>query len=123
MSASATSFSTMPVAPWAKVLRNLLYEISEAIELSNIQRMKGSSTNISTPLTRCRIDTQPAAGSRYVGRSVKALMLRNSGRFLASSVVMFWFLSGRACAGGKGGKKVRTTQNSIARQHLDTGVP
>src|SRR5205085_12420387 len=80
--------------------RNLLYETSEDTELSKIQRMKGSSTNISTPLMRCRMETQPGAGSRYFGRSVKALMLRNSGRFLASSVMGSFF----RCRGGRCGQ-------------------
>ena len=33
--------------------------------MSNIQIMNGSSRNISAPLMRCRIETQPAGGSRY----------------------------------------------------------
>ena len=47
-----------------KAALKLANEISEETEVSNIQMMNGSSTNISTPLTRCRMDTQPAAGRR-----------------------------------------------------------
>jgi len=39
-------------------------ESSDESEVSNIQTMKGSSRNISKPLMRCRIETQPAAGRR-----------------------------------------------------------
>ena len=42
------------------------YEASELTLASNIQITNGSSTNISAPLTRCRIDTMPAGGSRYL---------------------------------------------------------
>jgi hypothetical protein len=66
--------------PTPKALVNLLNEISEEMEVSNIQMMKGIKTNIRTPLMRCRIDTHPAGGRRYVGRSFSALILRNSGR-------------------------------------------
>ena len=37
---------------------------------SNIQIANGSSRNIAAPLMRCRIETQPAGGSRYDARSV-----------------------------------------------------
>ncbi len=47
-----------------KAALKLANEISEDTEVSNIQMMKGSSRNISTPLTRCRIETMPAGGSR-----------------------------------------------------------
>ena len=39
-------------------------EISDVRLLSNIQMMKGMSTNIKIPLTRCRMETMPAGGSR-----------------------------------------------------------
>ncbi len=50
--------------PAMKALVKRSYEISVVRLTSNIQITNGSSTNISTPLTRCRIDTQPAGGSR-----------------------------------------------------------
>src|SRR5512140_1454109 len=92
--------------PAANAERNLANESSDESDVSNSQMMKGISANISTPLTRCRIETMPAAGSRYEGRSLKALMLRNSGRFLASSGIDVTFCVGRhapglACASAK----------------------
>ena len=41
------------------------YDKLEVSEASSSHTMNGSSTNISRPLTRCRIDThpQPAAGN------------------------------------------------------------
>ncbi len=50
--------------PATKTLVKVSYEISELTLLSNIQTTKGSSRNSSAPLTRCRIDTMPAVGSR-----------------------------------------------------------
>jgi hypothetical protein len=47
-----------------KAALNRANEYSDDSEVSNIQMMNGSSRNISTPLTRCRIDTMPAGGSR-----------------------------------------------------------
>ena len=49
--------------------------------LSNSQITKGSSTNISKPLTRCMIETIPAGGSRYLMICV-TWMLRISGRLV-----------------------------------------
>ena len=74
--------------PTLKALVKREKEISEEMEVSNIQMMKGMSANIITPLTRCKMDTQPAAGSLYVGRSVKALIFLNSGRCLAGVVAV-----------------------------------
>jgi hypothetical protein len=79
---------------------NRANEISDDKEVSNIQMMKGISTNIMAPLTLCNMETQPAGGKRYVVRSVKALMFRNSGRFLASSV-MRWSFEGLLVLGGQ----------------------
>ena len=50
--------------PTLNAAENLAKEISEVIELSNSQMIKGIRMNINRPLTRCRIDTQPAAGRR-----------------------------------------------------------
>ena len=50
--------------PALKAAVKLAKEISEETEVSNIQMMNGSSRNISTPLTRCRIETKPAGGRR-----------------------------------------------------------
>ena len=82
MMANATSLKNQPGTkpmPTLKAAAKDAKEISEVMELSNIQMMKGMSTNIKAPLTRCKIDTQPAAGNRYVGKSLMALILRNSG--------------------------------------------
>src|SRR3954452_2177787 len=111
MRARHTSLSTIPVPP-ENAPRSRFEEISEDTDVSKIHRIRGSSTNISTPLMRCRMDTQPAAGSRYLGRSLKALMLRNSGRCLASSVMGSFFLGGES--------RGRTTQNSIATKQSAT---
>src|SRR6478609_4762925 len=72
--------------PLLKAALKRANEYSEEIEVSNIQMMNGSSTNIRTPLTRWRMETQPGAGRRYVGRSRRALMFRNSGRFWATGM-------------------------------------
>ena len=64
---SATSLTNQPgtkPTPMAKTLVKRAKEISEEIEVSNIQMMKGISRNIKAPLTRCKIDTMPATGSR-----------------------------------------------------------
>src|SRR6188472_821890 len=53
---------------------NCVYETSEVRLVSNIQMMNGSSTNISRPLTRCRMDTQPARGSRYWVASIRRIV-------------------------------------------------
>src|SRR5688500_13729422 len=50
--------------PLLKAARKRAKDSSEETEVSNIQMMNGISTNISTPLMRCRIDTQPGAGKR-----------------------------------------------------------
>jgi hypothetical protein len=42
---------------------NLVNEISEDTEVSNSQMIKGSSKNMIAPLTLCKIETHPAAGS------------------------------------------------------------
>src|SRR3954464_12243725 len=89
--------------PLLKAALKRANEYSEEIEVSNIQMMNGISTNIRTPLTRWRMETQPGAGRRYVGRSRNALMLRNSGRFLASSVISR-ISFGRECGRGKASK-------------------
>ncbi len=51
-------------APAVKTLAKRSKEISLVRLVSNSQITKGSSRNISAPLTRCRIDTMPAGGSR-----------------------------------------------------------
>ena len=38
--------------------------ISEDTDVSNSQTIRGNNRNISRPLTRCRIETQPAGGRR-----------------------------------------------------------
>ena len=43
---------------------NFSNEISEEIDVSSIQMMKGINTNMMTPLARCRMDTQAAGGMR-----------------------------------------------------------
>src|SRR5947208_2153508 len=81
--ASATSLMNQPgrkPAPTLNTDLNLANEISLVSEVSNIQMMKGINRNRMKPLIRCRIDTQPAGGRRYEGRSVMALMFLNSGR-------------------------------------------
>ena len=50
--------------PELKADVNLPNEISEEIEVSNIQMMNGISRNIRTPLIRCKMETMPAAGRR-----------------------------------------------------------
>ena len=50
-------------APVVKTLAKRSKEISLVRLLSKSQMTKGSSRNISAPLTRCRIDTMPAGGS------------------------------------------------------------
>jgi len=50
--------------PTLKAAANAAKENSDEMELSNIQMMKGINTNISAPLTRCKMETQPAAGKR-----------------------------------------------------------
>ena len=50
--------------PTLKANLNLANEISDETEVSNIQMMKGSNKNINAPLTRCKMDTQPAGGRR-----------------------------------------------------------
>jgi hypothetical protein len=50
--------------PTVKALLNLAKEISDEIDVSNIQMMNGINKNISAPLTRCKIDTIPATGKR-----------------------------------------------------------
>ena len=67
MSASTTSLMKNPGkihSPLPKAALNFANEISEEIDLSNIQMMNGISTNIRTPLTRCRMETMPAGGKR-----------------------------------------------------------
>jgi hypothetical protein len=51
-------------SPTLNAARNLAKESSEDNEVSNIQMMNGISRNMRTPLTRCRMETHPAAGSR-----------------------------------------------------------
>ena len=48
-----------------KALAKTSKDISEVTLWSKSQITKGSSRNISAPLTRCRMDTTPAGGSRY----------------------------------------------------------
>jgi hypothetical protein len=50
--------------PILNTAENLAKEISDDTEKSNIQIMNGSKINIRAPLTRCRMETQPAAGKR-----------------------------------------------------------
>ena len=67
MMASATNFMNQPgmkPMPTLKAAANAAKENSDEMELSNIQMMKGINTNISAPLTRCKMETQPAAGKR-----------------------------------------------------------
>ena len=40
------------------------YESSEDTDVSKSQTISGNNTNINPPLALCRIDTQPAGGSR-----------------------------------------------------------
>ena len=75
ISASATSFHIKPGKPSMPTLNaalNLAKEISDDSEVSNIQIMKGISKDMMAPLMRCKMDTMPARGKRYVGRSLKA---------------------------------------------------
>jgi hypothetical protein len=65
--AKATNFMNQPGTkpmPTLKAAAKLANEISEVIDESNIQMMKGINKNINAPLTRCKMDTQPAAGKR-----------------------------------------------------------
>jgi hypothetical protein len=50
--------------PIVKALLNLAKEISEEMDVSNIQMMNGSRMNMMAPLTRCKMETHPAGGSR-----------------------------------------------------------
>ena len=68
-----------------KAALNLEKEISEEIELSNIQMMKGIRKNMMAPLTRCMPDAREANGQRSV-RRLENSMLRNSGRGLLGLV-------------------------------------
>src|SRR6478609_6806838 len=107
----------MPSAPALNAWRNFATKSTATTETSNIQMMKGNSTNISTPLMRCRIETMPAAGKRYVGRSVRALMLRNSGLFLASSVMAGFFFRKEARYGEeRRPPKILLQRNTLTRR-------
>ena len=50
--------------PALKTEVNLVNEISELTEVSNIQMMNGISKNMIAPLARCKIDTQAAGAMR-----------------------------------------------------------
>jgi hypothetical protein len=47
---------------------------SEVTLVSNIQMMKGKSTNIIAPLTRCKMETQAAIGKRYCVASINRIV-------------------------------------------------
>ena len=74
-----TTPGTNPM-PLLNAAVNRAKENSELTEVSNIQMMKGISKNMNKPLPRCNMETIAATVMRYVGKSLKALMLRNSGR-------------------------------------------
>src|SRR5687768_3418703 len=77
ISANTTSLTSQPGTkpmPATKALVNDSYEISDVRLTSNNQMTKGSSPNINAPLSRCSIDTQPAAGSLYFIASIRRMV-------------------------------------------------
>ena len=85
---NATSFHMNPGKPNMPMLNaalNLEKEISDEIELSNIQMMNGIRKNMIAPLTRCIPEAREAKGQRSV-RKLENSMFLNSGRGLLGLV-------------------------------------
>src|SRR5688500_3531847 len=71
--------------PATNALLKRSYEISLPRLTSSSQTISGSSANISKPLARCRIDTQPAGGSLYCIASISRMV--SPGRGLVCSAI------------------------------------
>lgn len=115
---SATNFHRnpgMPHMPVLNVAANFAKEISDEIELSNIQMMNGIIRNKNAPLTRCMPEAKEASGQRNERKLAKS-MLRNSGRFVLvlvddSDIRLLSVFSLGPCGAGV----YRHVEHSIAR--------